>query len=290
MTPTQARAFLAVATKGSFSEAARSLRVSQPTVTSQVKEIEKDYGIELFRRNGRGALLTPVGESLLPSIRRMFSSYEEANALLSELNGMRRGTLRIGSYGPFDVIKIIGRYQRRFPSVTLSVDFSNSEILAAKLGNYDVDIAVLGRLKHQPQFYTLPFRQPPLIVIAPRNAKWDDRKSVSAAELKNEIIIRRERGSVAGATHDRFIGRVKVPPSHIFQFGSREGVISAVAEGIGVATVIDEGYFPEDRIVKLKIDGPPLASKVDVVCLADRCSSPLIADFIDIAKEIIRER
>jgi LysR family transcriptional regulator, low CO2-responsive transcriptional regulator len=290
MTPTQARAFLAVATKGGFSEAARSLRVSQPTVTSQVKEIERQYGIELFRRHGRGAALTPIGESLLPSIRRMFGSYDEATTLLSEIKGIRRGTLRVGSYGPFDVVKIIGLYQRCFPSITLSVDFSNSESLAEKLANYDLDVAVLGRIKRRTKIYSLPFSQPPLIVIAPRNPKWIGRKSVSAAELKNEIIIRRERGSVAGATHDRFFDKVKVPSTHILQFGSRDGVISAVVEGIGVATIIDEGFFPEDRIVKLKIDGPPFASKVDVACLADRRSNPLISNFIDIAKQILREK
>ena len=102
----------------------------------------------------------------------MFGSFEEANTLLSEIQGTRRGTLRVGSYGPFDVMKIIGRYQRRFPSVTLWVDFSNSETLAEKLINYDLDVAVLGRIKRQPKFHMLPFSQPPLIVIAPRNEKW----------------------------------------------------------------------------------------------------------------------
>jgi LysR family transcriptional regulator, low CO2-responsive transcriptional regulator len=288
MTPTQARAFLAVALKGSFSEAARSLRVSQPTVTSQVKEIERYYAVELFRRNGRGAALTPLGESLLPSIRRMFGSFEEANSLLAEIKGMQRGNLRIGSYGPFDVIKIIGRYQRRFPSVTLWVDFSNSESLAEKLVNYDLDVAVLGRVKRQPKFHVLPFSQPPLIVIVPRNEKWIGWKSVSAAKLKNEIVIRRERGSAARVAHDRFFEKVKIPPGRIFQFGNREGVIAAVAEGVGVATIFDEGFFPEDRIIKLNIEGPPFASKVDVVCLADRRSTPLISNFIDVAKEILR--
>lgn len=288
MTPTQARAFLAVALKGSFSEAARSLRVSQPTVTSQVKEIERYYAVELFRRNGRGAALTPLGESLLPPIRRMFGNFDEANTLLGEIKGLRRGTLRVGSYGPFDVIKIVGRFQRRFPFVTLWVDFANSESLAEKLLNYDLDIAVLGRIKRQPKFSMLPFSRPPLVVIAPRNEKWSGRTSVSAAELKNEIIVRRERGSAARATHDRFFEKVKIPPNRIFQFGSREGVISAVAEGIGLATVFDEGFFPEDRVVKLKIDGPPFTSKVDVVCLADRRSNPLISNFIEVAKEILR--
>ena len=289
MTPTQARAFLAVALKGSFSEAARSLSVSQPTVTSQVKEIERQYAVELFRRNGRGSVLTPLGKSLLPSIRRMFSSFDEANALLGEVKGMRRGVLRVGSYGPFDVMKIIGRYQKRFPSVTLWVDFSNSESLAEKLVNYDIDVAVLGRIKRQPKFYTLPFSQPPLIVIVPKIDKWIGRKSISAAELKSEILVRRERGSTAGVTNDRFFEKVKIPPSRIFQFGSREGVVNAVAAGIGVATIFDEGFFPEDRIVKLKIDNPAIVSKVGVVCLNDRRSAPLISNFLDVAKEILRD-
>lgn len=288
MTPTQARAFLAVALKGSFSEAARSLRVSQPTVTSQVKEIERYYAVELFRRNGRGAELTPVGKSLLPSIRRMFGSFEEANSLLAEIKGMQRGNLRVGSYGPFDVMKIIGQYQRRFPSVTLLVDFANSENLAEKLVNYDLDVAVLGRIKREPKFHVLPFSQPPLIVIAPRNAKWLRRRSVSAADLKDEIIIRRERGSAARATNDRFFEKIKIPATRIFQFGSREGIIAAVAEGVGVATIFDEGFFPKDRIVKLTIDGPPFASKVDVVCLSDRQSTPLISNFLDVARKMLQ--
>ena|SRR6516165_508987 len=78
MTPSQARAFLAVATEGSFTAAARCLAVSQPTVTSQVGDIEKKYKVELFHRSARGASLTPAGAVLLPLVRRMFASFEEA--------------------------------------------------------------------------------------------------------------------------------------------------------------------------------------------------------------------
>jgi DNA-binding transcriptional LysR family regulator len=249
-------------------------------------EIERQYSVELFHRNGRGASLTPVGESLLPSIRRMFGSFEEANTYLGEIKGMRRGNLRVGSYGPYDVVKALARFHRRFPSVTLSVDFSNSESLAQKLINYDLDVAIIGQIKRQPKFFTLPFSRPPLVVIAPRNEKWAGRKSVSANDLKSEIIVRREPGSTARVTHDRFFDKVEVAPDRIFQFGSREGIISAVAEGIGVGTIFDEGFFPEDRVVKLAIAGPPIVSKVDLVCLADRRSNRLISSFIDVAKEI----
>jgi LysR family transcriptional regulator, low CO2-responsive transcriptional regulator len=289
MTPAQARAFLAVALKGSFSAAARSLHVSQPTVTNQVKQIERHYDVELFYRSGRGASLTQAGETLLPHIRTMFSSFDEANSVLLDLKGKSLGDLHIGSYGPYDVMTIVGRYRRRFPSVTLSVDFSNSEILAEKLLNYELDVAVLGQIKRQPKFHTLPFSRPPLVVIAPRNGVWMGRQSVSATDLKDEIIVRREPGSVARASHDRFFEKANIPANRIHQFGSREGVINAVAEGVGIGTIFDEGGLPEDRVVKLKIAGPPLLSRVDVVCLANRRTSSLISGFFDVAQEILLE-
>lgn len=289
MTPTQARAFLAVALKGSFSEAARSLGVSQPTITNQVREIERRHEVELFHRSGRGAALTPVGEALLPFIRRMFGSFEEAGSYLDEVRGLRRGHLRIGSYGPYDVMKVVARYRQRFPAVTLSVDFANSQILAEKLVDYELDIAVLGRIEQQPEFHTVPFRNPPLVVIAPRTAPWTARRSVSVRDLKDETIIRREPGSAARMAHDRLFAKARIAPARILQFGSREGVVSAVAEGIGVATIFDEGILPQDRVVKLKIAGAAISSRVDVVCLAGRRTDRLIAGFLDAAGQIVRE-
>ena len=99
MTPAQARAFLAVATEGSFTAAARRLNVSQPTITSQVGLIEKLYKVELFHRQGRGVRLTSAGAALLPILRRMFASFEEAIAYLEDFRGLRQGHLHVGSYG-----------------------------------------------------------------------------------------------------------------------------------------------------------------------------------------------
>jgi aminoethylphosphonate catabolism LysR family transcriptional regulator len=289
MTPTQARAFLAVALKGSFSEAARGLHVSQPTVTNQVKQIERRYEIELFYRRPRGATLTPVGEALLPFIRRMFGSFEEASTYLEQIHGMRVGHLRVGSYGPYDAVKVVARYRKRCPGVSISVDFSNSQILAAKLINYELDVAFLGRIKSQPEFHMLPFRSPPLVVIAPRAPPWTGRNSVSVKDLTKETVVCREPGSAARAAHDRLFEKAKISPNRILQLGSREGVVSAVAEGVGVGTIFDEGILPRDRVVKLKIAGSAIVSRVDVVCLADRRSNQLISSFLEVAQEFLRE-
>ena len=228
MTPTQARAFLAVALKGSFSAAARGLRVSQPTVTNQVKQIERHYDVELFYRSGRGASLTPTGEALLPRIRTMFNSFEEANTFLDDLKGKRRGHLQIGSYGPYDVMNIVGRYRQRFPAVTLSVDFINSESLAENLLNYELDVAVLGASRPTEIPYAAiqsaaPCSHCPATVDG--LGAGPSRRPISRMEITFGAGARLPAPAMIAFEKARLPGR-------IHQFGSREGG-SMQTEGAG---------------------------------------------------------
>jgi aminoethylphosphonate catabolism LysR family transcriptional regulator len=290
MTPAQARAFLAVAVEGSFTAAARRLAVSQPTVTSQIGGIEEQYKVELFHRTGRGARPTAAGAALLPIVRRMFASFEEAIGCLEDYRGLRQGYLRVGAYGPYDVAALAARYKKRFPALSVSVDIANSRTLAEKLLNYDLDVALLDRIGDHREFHVLAFGTPSLVVIAPKAAAWAGRCSISVEELKSHILVCREPGSATRAAFDRLIGIDDVPAHRLLQFGSREGVVSAVAEGTGLGAIFDEGELGNNRVVKLSIKGPVVSSKVDVVCLAERRTSQLISDFLDVAREYLRER
>jgi aminoethylphosphonate catabolism LysR family transcriptional regulator len=290
MTPAQARAVLAVATEGSFTAAARRLNVSQPTVTSQVGAIEKQYKVELFHRTGRGVRPTAAGSALLPILRRMFASFDEALAYLEDFRGLRQGHLRVGSYGPYDVAVLVARYRKRFPALSVSVDFANSGTLAQMLLNYDLDVAVLDRIDDHPEFQVLALRTPVLVAIAPKISPWAGRRSISVEELKSHVLVCREPGSAARAAFDRLVGAADLPSHRLVQLGSREGVVCAVAEGTGLGTIFDEGMLPDNRVIKLAITGPVISSKVDVVCLAERRTSQLISDFLAIAREYLRER
>ena len=289
MTPAQARAFLAVATEGSFTAAARRLNVSQPTITSQVGLIEKLYKVELFHRQGRGVRLTSAGAALLPILRRMFASFEEALAYLEDFRGLRQGHLRVGSYGPYDVTALVARYRKRFPALSVSVDFANSRTLAEKLLNYDLDVAVLDRIDDHP--VSGASVQSP---CSGRDRAEDRGLGGTAVDFARGVEKSRpgmprtrigDTGGVRSAAR-----RSGCPPHRMLQFGSREGVVSAVAEGTGVGAIFDDGALPETRIVKLPIKGPVISSKVDVVCLAERRTSQLISDFLTIATEYLRER
>jgi LysR family transcriptional regulator, low CO2-responsive transcriptional regulator len=290
MTPAQARAFLAVAIEGSFTAAARRINVSQPTVTSQVGLLEKKYNIELFHRTGRGARLTSAGSTLVPILRRMFASFDEAVAYLEDLRGLRQGHLRVGSYGPYEVAALVARYKQRFPALSISVDLANSRTRSQKLLNYELDVALLDRIDDHPEFHVFPFNAPALVVIAPKTAAWAGRRSISVEELKDHVLVCREPGSATRAAFDRLVGAADVPPHRLLQFGSREGIVSAVAEGVGLGTIFNEGALPDNLVIKLSIRGRVISSRVDLVCLAERRSSQLISDFLMIARDYLQER
>jgi aminoethylphosphonate catabolism LysR family transcriptional regulator len=289
MTPGQARVFQAVAVEGSFTAAAKALGVTQPTITTQVKQIEARYKVELFHRSRRGVRLSPVGAELLTFVRRMFGSYDEAIAYLQEAQGLRQGTLRIGSYGPYGVIPMMARYRERYPRISLAITFANSSDLALRMSQYDLDVALMTSIAHHPEFHVLPFSRPPMVVIAPRTGRWKRQRSLSRDELLKQTLICREPGSAVRAAFDQYLGAHRPPPDRLIEISSREGVVGAVAEGLGLGMIFDEGILPESRVVKVRIRGMDVRSKVDVVCLSERRRSPLIAGFLSVAGEIAEE-
>jgi DNA-binding transcriptional LysR family regulator len=290
MTPTQARAFLAVAMEGSFTGAAKRLNVSQPSVTTQVGSIERHYKVELFHRVGRGIRLTPVAAALLPIVRRSFASLDEATSYLQDLRGQKQGYLRVGSYTPHRFIILVARYKKRFPGASIQVEFANSRVLAKKVINYELDLAVTAREYAMPSFHSLAFASNTLVVVAARGSAWERRRSISVEELKRQVVVCREPGSSSRSAADRLIDTASMPASQVAQISSREGVIAAAAEGMGLGITFDDELLPHDRVVRIRIRGQVIRSHDEIVCMAERRTSQVISGFLRIAEEYIDER
>jgi DNA-binding transcriptional LysR family regulator len=230
-----------------------------------------------------------VGAELLTYVRRMFGSYDEAVSYLQEVQGLRQGTLRIGSYGPYGVIQMMARYRERYPGISISITFANSSDLALRLLQYDLDVALMTNIEHHPEFQVTPFSRPPMVVIAPRTEQWKRRQSLTRDQFLRQTLICREPGSAVRAAFDHYVGANRPPPDRLIEISSREGVVGAVAEGLGLAMIFDEGILPERRVIKVNVRGMDVRSKVDIVCLAERRRSPPIAGFLSVAHEIAGE-
>ena len=97
MTLQQLAYFVALVEVGSFTGAAVSLRVAQPTLSRQVKALEDELGSPLVQRTRNALILTPAGEAVLPLARRMLADMESARTAVAELVGLQRGRVRVGA-------------------------------------------------------------------------------------------------------------------------------------------------------------------------------------------------
>ena len=119
MSFTSLRTFHAVAEHRGFTSAARALGIGQPTVTTQIKEFEAAYGVELFERNGRRVELTDAGAALFAITRRLMSLREEADELLGAHGSLHTGHLRLAAVGPFHATEILAAFKREYPSISV---------------------------------------------------------------------------------------------------------------------------------------------------------------------------
>lgn len=123
---TKLRSFHAVATAGGFTAAARQLKVGQPTITTQVRALERQFGVELFHRRARRVELTSAGRGLLALTQRMLSLEAEAIDFLNATAGLRSGHLKISAVGPYHVTEMLASFRTRYPEIDFSVAVSNS--------------------------------------------------------------------------------------------------------------------------------------------------------------------
>ena len=286
MSPTQARAFLAVANAGSFTAAAKALNVSQPTVTTQVKDLETLYGVELFHRHGRGVSLTTTGQELLSIVRRIYANQQDAVEYLQAVQGLHTGQMRIGAYGPYHVIELLSAFHQRYPDLDSSLGFANSRQLQDDILGHNIDIAVFSRVERRAEFHTLAYNQSRLIAIVGKKHPWSRRKSIEVRELNGQPLILREFGSEVRRAYVEMERHHGLNPGSAIEISSREGTVAAAALNVGVAMIFDEGLIPEQSVCKLRIRDVDFVAQVNVVCLEERKDNRAIRAFFELAEEM----
>jgi aminoethylphosphonate catabolism LysR family transcriptional regulator len=290
MSIAQLRCFHYVAREGSFVAASHALNMTQPSVSIQVKSLEERYGIELLRRLRRGAELTSTGQSLLAITQRLFDNEMEVFEFLEATRGLESGNLRIGAGNPYQVSEMLKVFNERYPKLDVSVWFGNSENLQNDVLSYRTDIAVLGSISHPPDLYSLQFSLPEIVVVVNRNHPLGKRSSIRLKELEGQKFISREEGSETRRAFNHVLLRAGIKPNQVMEIAGREGMLAAVAQGIGVGVVSIEEYVPQESLRVLSISDARIFTEIHVVCLQDRKEGRLISAFLQIAQELVSAR
>jgi len=284
---TQLRSFCAVARHGGFTAGANALHISQPTVTTQVRSLEANYGVELFVRRGRNVILTDVGRTLFAMAQRVFSQEDEALNFLRETGELRTGRLRVGAVGPFHVMEMISAFRRRYPKIEVSIKVGNSEETVRGLLAFETDVAVLAQYAREPLLHTVPYRSHPIVIFVRKDHRLAGRKSMRIEELAEEELIMREPGSTTRKALEAALRSAGVQPRVAMEIGSREAVREAVIRGLGVSAVSEFEFVADPCLHAIRIAGAKVTTHAHVACLQERRQVRIVNAFFDVIDEIL---
>lgn len=286
MNLTQLRAFHVVAQAGSFSLAARTEGLSQPTLSAQVKALEATYGVGLFDRRGRGVQLTPSGQSLYSVTTRIFAAEEEARALLAGGRALTHGHLRVSADSAYHVMPILAALKARHTGLTFTLKIDNSAAVLSHLTDHGADVAVMAKVTSDPRIHSMKLREDRLVLFVPRAHPWAQRRRLKLADLAGQDIVVRERGSITREVFETGLAQAGVVPGSLIEVQTREAVREAVAAGFGIGVVFDSEFGTDPRFHLIDVADHDLKVGEYVACLQERKRLTLVRAFLDIAEAV----
>ena len=283
---TQLRAFHLVADAGSFSLAARTAGLSQPTLSAQVRALEASYAVDLFDRRGRGVRMTPTGQSLFALTTRLITAEEEARALLTGGRALTRGHLRVSADSAYHVMPILAELKRLHAGLTFTLKIDNSAAVLDHLTEHGADIAVMAKMTSDPGIFSMKLRDDRLIVFVLQGHAWARRRRIRISELAGRDIVVRERGSITREVFEARLAQAGVVSGSLIEVQTREGVREAVAAGFGVGVVFDSEFGTEARFHAIEVSDSDLTVGEYVACLQERRRLPVVRAFLDVARAV----
>jgi DNA-binding transcriptional LysR family regulator len=239
VTLTQLSAFLAVVRRGSVTAAAVELVVTQPSVSAAVSALERELGVELTERVGRGLQPTAAGRAYVPYATDVLGLLERGARAAREAAGSEHARLRVSAVttaGEQLAPLLVHAFREQRPEFEVSLDVGNRETVFRRLTDHLVDVAITGRVPDGAGLAGEPFADNEIVLITAPDDPLARRRWVAIGELSSRPWLVREPGSGTRAMSEEFLSGHGVAPE-IVTLGSNGAIRAAARAGLGVALI-----------------------------------------------------
>jgi len=287
----QLRTFKTVADLKSFSLAAQHLRLSQPSISYQVKELEEALGLPLLDRLGKRVHLTEAGSVLYSYARRTLDVLDEAALALEEMRGIKRGNLRVGAsttVGIYLLPAALGAFKKLHPGLVISLEIGTRARVQEQVLNNELDLAVVGPALKDPDLAILPFVSDELVVVAPAGHALAGLKGIALKDLGNQPFVMREPASGSRWSLEKAARKAGAKLNVAMELGSNGAIKHAVESGLGLAVLSRYACALElssGRLVELDVRGFPIRRDWNIVHLRRRRLPASVLAFIEFLKD-----
>lgn len=289
------RAFAAIAESGSFSKAARHLRLSQPPLSRNIRQLEEEVGVKLFERNPSGVELTREGAVLLEKARSILG---EATAFLELASRTRTGTssaLRVGMAR--GLCEVVNRIRMRLLDHRPDISLEGTDIASSRqyeaLRRRTIDLGVLRHVADDPDVQCEPLFKEHFVVVVKGDSALAKCSSLQLKQLAEERLLLHDRDFAALAFDKilRMYSAAGVAPNVVTLHAEpgQQASMLAVASGEGICLALQSplsrSYVSVNGLAAVPLDEPDAALQVEVAWRKGE-ASPAVRQFLESVREV----
>lgn len=282
----QLKVFETVARNGSFTRAAEELFITQPTVSSQVKQLTKAVGLPLFEQIGKSLYLTEAGKELVETCQDVFERLDNFEMKVADLKGTKQGQLKLAviTTAKYFIPRLLGSFCQKYPGIDIALKVTNHQEIKQRMLNNEDDLYVVSHPPQEIELKSQPFLDNPLIVVANHKHRLSNQKNIDITNLNDEPFIMREKGSGTREAVLSLFKENQVSVKVKLELGSNEAIKQAIAGGLGISVLsehclVSEGQFSELTI--LDIQHFPIERRWYVASLTEKKLSIIAQTFLD---------
>jgi DNA-binding transcriptional LysR family regulator len=285
------RTIVAVAHHRSFTKAAEELYLAQSAISQQIRRLEEEIGIQIFRRSSRSVELTEEGKVILEHAKRVLAEVDDMQGQMEALTGVMRGTVRVGGiypFGPYDLYGVLADYRARYPGVAIHMVENTQDEMMAMLRADELDCAFASVDPDTigSEFAGTLLWEEEFVVVAAPHHEFADQPHITWDELIGQDLIAYRDNSALRRRFETTIGRRGIEPRNAFVCTEMSAVRALAAKGLGVAVM--------PRSIA-ELDGPPVVLRpfrpdpvtwpIALVWRSDRRQPPAAKAFLSLALE-----
>jgi DNA-binding transcriptional LysR family regulator len=279
----------AVARHRSFTKAAEELYLAQSAISQQIRRLESELGVELFRRTSRSVELTAEGRVILGYAQRVLAEVDGMHCELEELTGLLRGQLRIGGVyptGPYDLFGMLADFRAAHPGVAIQlVEDTQDDVLAAlHADELDCAFTALDPDALGNEYAATLLWEEEIVVALPVDHPLCARGHVTFEQLAAEDLIAYRENSALRRRLERTMADRGLEPRNAFICTEMAAVRGLASKGLGIAVIPRSVAEQPGPPIELRPIGPErLTWPVALVWRAARRHTPAGKAFLKVA-------
>lgn len=232
------RTFVTLVEVKNFTKTAETLRISQPSVSLHIKNLEAELDTQLILRSPKQLQVTPTGEILYERAKQIIHMYEQTKQDILAHHQAIRGSLKIGAsltIGEHILPALLYELNQTYPELELDVRIGNTDEIVEEVRLYHVDIGLIEGQTNVKELVVHPFMQDELYLVAGNHHPLANKKALTILDLQNQVWVTREQGSGTGEFLAHVIRSNGLKVASTVTISSNQAIKETVMQGLGLS-------------------------------------------------------